>query len=188
MPGYVFIGYRTVPVSDKKLAARGKPGEVTAPAPYLTTLENVFLADEVHSKTMEFKRDQNGALVSTRVRSYLARQFGEIRDKKDRLTFVGFDPRLLLHILALEASLPGQDKPIPFSLYTAMPVVDIGDVVLPKEYRDRLSLVEAVTLRRPVDDVEGKAWDRQMKDWTGPGASPQADVWLTLNLKKQFGL
>lgn len=192
----VFVGYR---VGSQEEPDRRAKAKVVDPVPYVTPLEDVFVVDPTNpaSKVNQFVRPSDGSSkspVAVRVRNYFEKAHpgawdDKITDPARKLLIIGFQPKLLFQLMALEASMPFYAKPLsPSAWLWHQRFLDIGETILPKECAGVVTLADAVKRRRYVDKAEGEQWDAMLKDWDRPGVNPQADAWLACSLASQLGI
>jgi hypothetical protein len=164
--------------------------------PYTATLDQVFLVDTGNGRMIQwdFIADPNKACVSVRVRNYLVNIYGKGWSEKEYkvsdppFRIIGFNPRRFVKILGLECSMPAIAKPLPLKMwYSNAGHRDIGKAILPKEFRDTLSLDKILRSRRPTSDVARERWDKILEDWKGPHIHPEKDALLTVELATQLG-
>lgn len=196
MPAVVFFGYRVSSPDEPDRKAKAKSVE---PVPYLTMLDEVFIIDQGNNKIAKYVRggDADAGVkspVSVRVRNYLVKSYPgawdeKVTDPERKILVVGFRPKLLFQLMAIEASMPVNAKPLPLSAWLwHQRFLDIGDAIRPKEFEDQISIGDAVKRRRCTDAAEAAKWDEAMKDWEQPGLNPQVDAWVASVLATQLGI
>lgn len=193
MPAVVFFGYRMLPPDETALKAQAKGVE---PVPYLTLLDDVFIIDQGNNKITQFTRSTDGVKspVSVRVRNYLVKMYPgawdeKVTDPDRKILVVGFKPKLLFQLMAIEASMPVNAKPFPVNAWLwHQRFLDIGDAICPKEFADKITVADAVRRRRCTDKAEGDKWDEMMQGWERPGDNPQADAWVSSVIASQLGI
>lgn len=172
--------------------------------PYVGTIDEIFLLDpylkdgtDAKAKALQWKwhpPEDNKPRPAVRLRNYVTKHYPgawatDLGVKKQtEVVFVGFDPRTLLKMVGLECSLPDVGKPCPLGMwYGNSDHRDIGKAIVPDEYSKVLSVPYALQFRRPTDPDDATAWDALVKDWTGPGVTPQTDAMLAMEIANQMG-
>jgi hypothetical protein len=164
--------------------------------PYTATFDQVFMVDTKYGKVIQWDHsaEPGKPSVSQRVRTYFVNIHGVGWSAKDYkvhnppFRVIGFNPRRFLKMLALECSMPAIGEPLPPKMwYSNAEHRDIGEAILPKDFRDTLSLEKVLLMRRPVSYAARERWDKVLEGWKGPHVHPEKDAWLTVELASQLG-
>ena len=93
-------------------------------------------------------------------------------------TFIGFDPRTFLRVLAADCARQGGFGRLPYSILAA-PCIDLTEW-LPRDL-DKFLVELAPPTRRSV-------FANKAKGWTGPGVRPSQDSYIAMHLAVFLGL
>lgn len=158
------------------------PAEATY-YPYVSTFNEVFMAvigpglRDV-GKWSYRPKDSGKQPICLAMKIWLMKFFGEAwtTGSGARPIFIGFDPRSFLKMWGLECSMPGNNSPLPLSVWYGTSLHrDIGDALLPSEYK-HIPLTQVLKWR----GIEAP-------NWKGPGADPELDVRVATQAAEQLG-
>ncbi|HXJ73514.1 MAG TPA: hypothetical protein VNM37_11695 [Candidatus Dormibacteraeota bacterium] len=191
-------------LADPELAAdwnekeKAKRDASALHCPHLATFASVFLTD-LHTHTViRFNAEGRGPgtgkpPVAIAVRNWLMENFplswtSTAKWPADKLPpqviFVGFEPLSFLFQLAMECSLPENDKALPYALWDYREVIGLRDMLCVPP----LDLPGLLRRRIPIEAEGAAAWTKLLEGWTGPGKDAMKDHHLAIELATQLGI
>lgn len=206
-PNPAFADVVFVPDPAKKPEANAKDKEKfqakAAVTPYLATFDQVYLfapygksaaGDIFSSKSPEVADVQ----MCRNVRDWLLTRYPTawadelfVPRAAPKAVFVGFNPRLFLKILGLECSLPGNNCPLPISMwYDNTDHRDLEEAVAPSKECGLIAgdwplLARARGMGLKGSDLE--KYNQAVKDWKGPGYDVLKDMCIAITWAKELG-
>lgn len=154
--------------------------------PYFGTFSSVFISDPANERIGQWNYRSPGGTkvpICQAVRSWVLAKYTWPWDThpdykmETPVVFMGFNTRLFLKLLGIECSLPGNNCPLPPSMwYGNTDHRDIEEAIIPKEFKD-VTLKTALLFRGIVPK----------ESWVRPHEDPEEDVRITVELCSQLG-